>query len=130
MNKELRHWIQLVEDGVSGEPIRRVCIRTKTKDGIKYRLIESRIYYERVGDYIKEYSVEAWHGERKIGNADFDTQNRAWGVFVNKDYRRQGIATAMYDLMGEYLGMPVEPASSAQTATAKAFWAARTTAQN
>jgi RimJ/RimL family protein N-acetyltransferase len=100
-------------------------IRTIVKDGIEYRLIEDYIDLERVGGYVRVYRVEAWHDGRKVGHADFDERDRAWGVWVEGGYRRRGIATAMYDLMGEHLGKPVEPASSAQTDAAKAFWADR-----
>jgi hypothetical protein len=68
----------------------RKIIRTVAKDAIEYRLIESRIYSERVSGVVKEYSVEAWHDERKIGNADSDMKNRAWGVNDLQQYHGGG----------------------------------------
>lgn len=83
-----------------------------------------------------EVDIEAYVGDKKIGaigptgNFKFDDVKKEYdktkffvkadGLYVDKEFQRQGIASGMYDYVQKYIG-DIEP-SPIQTDDARAFW--------
>jgi GNAT superfamily N-acetyltransferase len=66
----------------------------------------------------------------EIGRADFGfhpdvSANVCWRVFVDSDYRRQGIASKMYDLASKHFGEEIEPFPGGHSKDAINFWSRR-----
>jgi GNAT superfamily N-acetyltransferase len=66
----------------------------------------------------------------EIGRADFAFHSDlsavvCWKVFVEDEYRRQGIATKMYDLASEFFGEPIQPFPGGHSKDAHGLWRSR-----
>src|SRR5882672_1542058 len=58
---------------------------------------------------------------QRIATCHFDLQNGVQGVRVSIEWRRRGIATALYDLAEKRLGVKLKPTTSL-TAAGRGFW--------
>lgn len=116
---------EFITDAINPEGFKRGFERTKPFG--KYMLIATpgEMPYipgkkARVSD---QFRIEAYDGKEKVGFTNFqviDDHLEAIDVIVKKGYRRQGIASAMYEFAQE-LGNDIQP-SSMQTPDGKAFW--------
>jgi GNAT superfamily N-acetyltransferase len=82
-------------------------------------------YSIRLADTLREigtaYLAEKWSDEGvHQGRQDYVSIVR-----VEPAYKRQGIATALYEAIEEHTGRPLRPSPTDQSDEAKAFWAAR-----
>ena len=83
------------------------------------------IDYEFSPDELTLYvSAISGDGETKLGSVEFEFNGEAWvanELVVDEHYRKQGIASTMYDFVKEHLGKKIIPSHS-QTDAGRAFW--------
>lgn len=99
----------------------------KTKRGVPFEIYgtSSGSYSIRLSDTLREigtaYLAEKWSPEGvHQGHDDYLSIVR-----VDPEYKRQGIATALYKTIEKHLGRPLRPSPTDQSDEAKAFWAKR-----
>lgn len=82
----------------------------------------------RVRAYPQTTELDVARGSmpESVGDALFDPTGKAINAWVHPEYRRQGVATGIYDWASKRLGVPVRPDEPhMQSDTGKAFWADR-----
>jgi ribosomal protein S18 acetylase RimI-like enzyme len=98
----------------------------KTKRGQPFEIYGSPTgsYSIRLADTLREigtaYLAEKWSEGVHQGHQDYISIVR-----VDPQYKRQGIATALYKAIETHLGKPLRPSPTDQSDEAKAFWTKR-----
>lgn len=110
-----------VPEGAIGSGAVRPIIKSKTGQEFqitKEPYIDDRTIYKAVDDEGNEVGMAITGGQR--------SKNYVTDVGVKKPYRRQGIATGLYDFIEKDTGQKLQPATY-QTDEGKAFWKSRGT---
>ena len=99
----------------------------KTKRGEAFEIYGSSVgaYSIRLADSLREigtaYLAEKWSNEGvHQGHQDYISIVR-----VDHQFKRQGVATALYRAIEKHIGTPLRPSPTDQSDEAKAFWAKR-----
>lgn len=92
----------------------------------KHNLIKSEGINYNYFIHDEQPNVEAWVGNRMVGNAIFRPNHTtggltAWELHVHPDHRGKGLGVAMYQHAAQKSGLGITP-SSFQTPDGKKFW--------
>ncbi len=93
----------------------------------KYTLIATPGHFnlgQKFSDPSDQFRIEAYYGRSLVGWVNFERRDdnlEALDLVVDKNHRRKGIATAMYEF-AHNLGNDIRP-SNKQTPLGRAFWA-------
>lgn len=73
-----------------------------------------------------EHQYTVYTGTKKVGEARLShTGTHVVDLSINKDHRRKGLATSLYNHIEKELGHKLEPSPTWQTPEGRAFWASR-----
>ena len=116
VNRGMREFISIVEkiDLIN---------ESTTKDGREIHVWHEETTQHADLDYDPNWDVYAAIDGKVVGSGWF-TDDHFNGVDVNENYRRLGVASAIYDYV-ESLGFHVRPSPNGQEPDGEAFWAAR-----
>jgi len=107
----------------SGRSFQRNVITNK---GLPLKLIirKGKFDEERFEEFYgsnEMYEVIAYHEEEYVGHADYYDWGSVEGVKVEPKFRRQGVATAIYDFL-DSIGLNPQPTDGWMEEDGKAFW--------